>query len=96
MGPICRKESASPPALAGSSLVSPIEVSRRIKDDGDRRARTIIPTAPGVSSIDQAGPACRGTRNSALIAPSDDEIGIAIQALRPVCRNLVTEQGKVV
>ena len=73
-------------ALEASSLVE------RREEDGDRRARIIVPTRRGLSIVEQVEAASREVRNATLTGPSDDELEIAARVLEQICLNLAKQQ----
>src|SRR6185437_898493 len=96
--PMRQKDLAASLVLDGSSVVrllDALEVSGLIERRGestDRRAKTITLTSRGLSIIDQVEAASREVRNATLIGLSNEQIGIATEALELVCRNLAMIQ----
>nr|WP_294529085.1 MarR family transcriptional regulator [uncultured Rhodopila sp.] len=97
--PMRQKDLAASLALDGSSVVrlldalATAELIERREEDGDRRARSIAPTAQGLAIIDQVEAASREVRIAALAGLSDEDIEIASRALDRVCLNLARAPG---
>jgi MarR family transcriptional regulator for hemolysin len=96
--PMRQKDLAASLALDGSSVVRLLdaleaaELIERREDDGDRRAKSIAPTARGLAIIGQVEAASREVRTAALAGVSDADIDIATRALEQVCLNLARAQ----
>ena len=97
--PMRQKDLADALTLDGSSVVRLLDaleaselVERRV-EDGDRRARIIVPTRRGLSIVEQVEAISREVRNATLTGLSDDELEISTRVLEQVCLNLAKEQG---
>ena len=73
-------------ALEASELVE------RREEDGDRRARILVPTRRGLSIAEQVEAVSREVRNAALAGVSDDQLGAATAMLELICQNLVKRE----
>ena len=97
--PMRQKDLAASLALYGSSVVRVLdalvaaELIERREEDGDRRAKSITPTAQGLAIIDQVEAASREVRTAALAGLSDEDIEIATRVLDRVCLNLAKAQA---
>nr|WP_294504764.1 MarR family transcriptional regulator [uncultured Rhodopila sp.] len=97
--PMRQKDLAASLALDGSSVVRVLdalvaaELIERREEDGDRRAKSITPTAQGLAIIDQVEAASREVRTAALAGLSDEDIEIATRVLDRVCLNLAKAQA---
>jgi MarR family transcriptional regulator for hemolysin len=65
----------------------------RHEEDGDRRARIIVPTGRGLSIVAQVEAVSYEVRNATLAGPSDEELEIATRVLEQICLNLAKQQG---
>src|ERR1700689_1239211 len=85
--PMRQKDLATALTLDGSSVVRLLdaleasELIARHEEDGDRRARIIVPTRRGLSIVEQVEAASREVRNATLTGPSDEELEIATRVL---------------
>ena len=98
--PMRQKDLAAALSLDGSSVVRLLdaleasELVERREEDGDRRARIIVPTRRGLSIVDQVEAVSREVRNAVLTGLSDEELAISTRALQQVCLNLAKQQDK--
>ena len=72
-------------ALEASELVE------RREEDGDRRARIIVPTKHGLSIVEQVEAVSREVRNAGLAGVSDDQLESATGVLELICLNLAKQ-----
>ena len=95
--PMRQKDLAAALALDGSSVVRLLdalaasELVERREEDGDRRARILIPTRRGLSIVEQVEAASREVRNAALAGVSDDQLESATAVLEQICLNLAKQ-----
>jgi MarR family transcriptional regulator for hemolysin len=75
-------------ALEASELVE------RREEDGDRRARIIVPTRRGLSIVEQVEAISREVRNATLTGLTDDELETATRVLERICLNLAKQQAQ--
>ena len=93
-----QKDLAAALTLDGSSVVRLLdaleasELIERHEEDGDRRARIIVPTRRGLSIVEQVEAASFEVRNATLTGPSDEELEIATRVLEQICLNLAKQQ----
>jgi len=86
-----------PLALDGSSVVRLLdalaasELVERREEDGDRRARILVPTRRGLSIAEQVEAVSREVRNAALAGVSDDQLESAAAVLELICLNLAKQ-----
>jgi len=96
--PMRQKDLAAALTLDGSSVVRLVdalvasELVERREEDGDRRARIIVPTRRGLSIAEQVEAVSREVRNATLTGLSDDELEIATRVMERICLNLATQQ----
>ena len=94
-----QKDLAAALALDGSSVVRLLdalaasELVERREEDGDRRARILVPTRRGLSIAEQVEAVSREVRNAALAGVSDDQLESAAAVLELICLN-VAKQDK--
>jgi MarR family transcriptional regulator, transcriptional regulator for hemolysin len=92
-----QKELAAALALDGSSVVRLLdaleasELVARREEDGDRRARILVPTRRGLSIAEQVEAVSREVRNAALAGVSDDQLEAATAVLELICLNLARQ-----
>ena len=97
--PMRQKDLAAALALDGSSVVRLLdalaasELVERREEDGDRRARILVPTRRGLSIAEQVEAVSREVRNAALAGVSDDQLESAAAVLELICLN-VAKQDK--
>jgi MarR family transcriptional regulator for hemolysin len=95
--PMRQKELAAALALDGSSVVRLLdaleasELVARREEDGDRRARILVPTRRGLSIAEQVEAVSREVRNAALAGVSDDQLEAATAVLELICLNLARQ-----
>jgi MarR family transcriptional regulator, transcriptional regulator for hemolysin len=96
--PMRQKDLAGVLTLDSSSVVRLLDaleasglVERR-EEDGDRRARIIVPTRRGLSIVEQVEAVSREVRSATLSGLSDDELEVATRVLEQVCINLAKQQ----
>src|SRR5579863_5582561 len=81
--PMRQKDLAAALTLDGSSVVRLVdalvasELVERREEDGDRRARIIVPTRRGLSIAEQVEAVSREVRNAVLTGLTDDELEIS-------------------
>jgi MarR family transcriptional regulator for hemolysin len=98
--PMRQKDLADALALDGSTVVRLLdaleasELVERQTEQGDRRARIIVPTRRGLSIVEQVEAVSREVRNATLTGLSDGELEIATRVLDQVCRNLAKQQDE--
>jgi MarR family transcriptional regulator for hemolysin len=98
--PMRQKDLAVALTLDGSSVVRLLdaleasELVERREEDGDRRARIIVPTRRGLSIVQRVEAVSREVRNGVLSGLSDDELEIASRVLEQVGLNLAKQQDK--
>ncbi len=98
--PMRQKDLAAALALDGSSVVRLLdalvaaELVERREEDGDRRARIIVPTRRGLAIAEQVEAVSREVRNAALAGLSDEELEIATGVLEQACLNLAKQQDR--
>ncbi len=98
--PMRQKDLATALALDGSSVVRLLDALEaahfieRHEEDGDRRAKIILPTARGLSVAEQVEAVSREVRKATLVGLSDDELAVASRVLQRVCANLTQQQEK--
>jgi len=98
--PMRQKDLAAALALDGSSVVRLVdalvasELVERREEDGDRRARIIVPTRRGLSIAEQVEAVAREVRNATLTGLSDSELEISIRVLEHVCASLAKQQDQ--
>ncbi len=97
--PMRQKDLAAALTLDGSSVVrllDALEASELVErhEDGDRRARIIVPTKRGLSIVEQVEAASREVRHATLNGPSDEELEIATRVLEQICLNLAKQQDQ--
>ena len=63
------------------------------REDGDRRAKTIVLTALGKETVARVECVAREVRNEALADVADADVAIAARVLEHVCRVLDDESG---
>ena len=97
--PMRQKDLAAALALDGSSVVRLLdalaasELVERREEDGDRRARILVPTRRGLSIAEQVEAVSREVRNAALAGVSDNQLESAAAVLELICLN-VAKQDK--
>ena len=95
--PMRQKDLAAALALDGSSVVRLLdalaasELVERREEDGDRRARILVPTRRGLSIAEQVEAVSREVRNAALAGVSDDQLESAAAVLELICLNLAKQ-----
>ena len=95
--PMRQKDLAAALALDGSSVVRLLdaleasELVERREEDGDRRARILVPTRRGLSIVEQVEAVSREVRNAALAGVSDDQLEAATAVLEQICLNLAKQ-----
>jgi MarR family transcriptional regulator for hemolysin len=93
-----QKDLAAALTLDGSSVVRLLdalvaaELVERREEDGDRRARIIVPTKRGLSIADQVEAVAREVRTATLSGLSDHELEISVRVLQRVCASLADQQ----
>jgi MarR family transcriptional regulator, transcriptional regulator for hemolysin len=93
--PMRQKDLAASLSLDSSSVVrllDALQVSgliERREEAADRRAKTIILTALGRSTVEQVEAVSSRVRQAALAGLADDEIATATRILQQICRSLV-------
>jgi MarR family transcriptional regulator for hemolysin len=98
--PMRQKDLAAALILDGSSVVRLLdaleasELVERREEDGDRRARIIVPTRRGLSIVEQVEAISREVRNATLTGLSDDELETSTRVLERICLNLAKQQGQ--
>jgi MarR family transcriptional regulator, transcriptional regulator for hemolysin len=98
--PMRQKDLAAALILDGSSVVRLLdaleasELVERREEDGDRRARIIVPTRRGLSIVEQVEAISREVRNATLTGLTDDELETATRVLERICLNLARQQGR--
>jgi MarR family transcriptional regulator, transcriptional regulator for hemolysin len=96
--PMRQKDLAAALTLDGSTVVRLLdaleasELVERREEDGDRRARIIVPTRRGLSIVEQVEAVSREVRNATLAGLSDEELAISTRVLEQVCGNLAKQQ----
>jgi MarR family transcriptional regulator for hemolysin len=96
--PMRQKDLAAALTLDGSSVVRLLdalvaaELVERREEDGDRRARIIVPTKRGLSIAAQVEAVAREVRTATLSGLSDDELEISVRVLQHVCASLAQQQ----
>jgi MarR family transcriptional regulator, transcriptional regulator for hemolysin len=96
--PMRQKDLAAALTLDGSSVVRLLdalvaaELVERREEDGDRRARIIVPTKRGLSIADQVEAVAREVRTATLSGLSDHELEISVRVLQRVCASLADQQ----
>ena len=96
--PMRQKDLAAALTLDGSSVVRLLdaleasELVERRGEDGDRRARIIVPTKRGLSIVEQVEAVSREVRNATLSGLSANELEVSIRVLEQVCLNLAKQQ----
>jgi MarR family transcriptional regulator, transcriptional regulator for hemolysin len=96
--PMRQKDLAAALTLDGSSVVRLLdaleasELVERRGEDGDRRARIIVPTRRGLSIVEQVEAVSREVRNATLTGLSVDELEVSTRVLEQVCLNLARQQ----
>jgi MarR family transcriptional regulator for hemolysin len=97
--PMRQKDLAAALTLDSSSVVRLLdaleasELIERHEEDGDRRARVIVPTRRGLSIAGQVEAVSHEVRNATLTGLSDDELEISTRVLERICVNLAKQQG---
>jgi MarR family transcriptional regulator for hemolysin len=95
-----QKDLAAALILDGSSVVRLLdaleasELVERREEDGDRRARIIVPTRRGLSIVEQVETISREVRNATLTGLSDDELETTTRVLERICLNLAKQPGQ--
>ena len=95
--PMRQKDLAAALALDGSSVVRLLdalaasELVERREEDGDRRARILVPTRRGLSIAEQVEAVSREVRNAALAGVSDNQLESAAAVLELICLNLAKQ-----
>jgi MarR family transcriptional regulator, transcriptional regulator for hemolysin len=96
--PMRQKDLAAALTLDGSSVVRLLDalvaadlVERR-EEDGDRRARIIVPTKHGLAIAEQVEAVAREVRNATLSGLSEGELEISVRVLEQVCASLAKQQ----
>ena len=98
--PMRQKDLAEALSLDGSSVVRLLdaleaaELVERREQDGDRRARIIVPTRRGLSIAEQVETVSRQVRNAVLTGLSAEELEVATRVLEQACQNLARLQDK--
>jgi MarR family transcriptional regulator, transcriptional regulator for hemolysin len=98
--PMRQKDLAAALALDGSSVVRLLDaleaanLIERREEDGDRRARIIVPTAHATSIIEQVEVVSRDVRNAVMTGLNDEDLAAGTRVLEQVCRNLANLQEK--
>ena len=98
--PMRQKDLAEALSLDGSSVVRLLdaleaaELVERREQDGDRRARIIVPTRRGLSIAEQVETVSRQVRNAVLTGLYADELEVATKVLEQACLNLARLQDK--
>jgi MarR family transcriptional regulator for hemolysin len=96
--PMRQKDLAAALTLDSSSVVRLLdaleasELVERRGEDGDRRARIIVPTRRGLSIVEQVEAVSREVRNATLTGLSVDELEVSTRVLEQVCLNLARQQ----
>jgi MarR family transcriptional regulator for hemolysin len=96
--PMRQKDLAAALTLDGSSVVRLLdalvaaELVERREEDGDRRARIIVPTKHGLAIAEQVEAVAREVRNATLSGLSDGDLEISIRVLEQVCASLAKQQ----
>jgi MarR family transcriptional regulator, transcriptional regulator for hemolysin len=96
--PMRQKDLAAALTLDSSSVVRLLdaleasELVERRGEDGDRRARIIVPTRRGLSIVEQVEAVSREVRNATLTGLSASELEVSTRALEQVCLNLAKQQ----
>jgi MarR family transcriptional regulator for hemolysin len=96
--PMRQKDLAAALTLDSSSVVRLLdaleasELVERRGEDGDRRARIIVPTRRGLSIVEQVEAVSREVRNATLTGLSVDELEVSTRVLEQVCLNLAKQQ----
>ena len=98
--PMRQKDLAAALTLDGSSVVRLLDalvaadlVERR-EEDGDRRARIIVPTRRGLAIAEQVEAVSRQVRNAVLTGLSDEELEIATRVMEQIGQNLAKQQDR--
>ncbi len=98
--PMRQKDLAAALTLDGSSVVRLLdaleasELVERREEDGDRRARIIVPTRRGLSIVEHVEAASREVRNAALAGVPDNQLEVATGVLELICMNLAKQPDK--
>jgi MarR family transcriptional regulator, transcriptional regulator for hemolysin len=98
--PMRQKDLAAALTLDGSSVVRLLdaleasELVERRGEDGDRRARIIVPTRRGLSIVEQVEAVSREVRNATLSGLSANELEVSTRVLEQVCLNLAKQQDR--
>ncbi len=98
--PMRQKDLAAALTLDGSSVVRLLdaleasELVERRGEDGDRRARIIVPTIRGLSIIEQVEAVSHEVRNATLSGLSANELEVSTRVLEQVCLNLAKQQDR--
>jgi MarR family transcriptional regulator, transcriptional regulator for hemolysin len=98
--PMRQKDLAAALTLDGSSVVRLLdaleasELVERRGEDGDRRARIIVPTTRGLSIVEQVEAVSREVRNATLSGLSANELEVSTRVLEQVCLNLARQQDR--
>jgi MarR family transcriptional regulator for hemolysin len=93
-----QKDLAAALTLDGSSVVRLLdalvaaELVERREEDGDRRARIIVPTKRGLSIAEQVEAVAREVRTATLSGLSDDDLETSVRVLQHVCASLAQQQ----
>jgi MarR family transcriptional regulator, transcriptional regulator for hemolysin len=96
--PMRQKDLAAALTLDSSSVVRLLdaleasELVERRGEDGDRRARIIVPTRRGLSIVEQVEAVSREVRNATLTGLSPSELEVSTRVLEQVCLNLAKQQ----
>jgi MarR family transcriptional regulator for hemolysin len=98
--PMRQKDLAAALTLDGSSVVRLLdaleasELVERRGEDGDRRARIIVPTTRGLSIVEQVEAVSREVRNATLSGLSANDLEVSTRVLEQVCLNLARQQDR--
>ena len=98
--PMRQKDLAAALTLDGSSVVRLLdalvaaELVERREEDGDRRARIIVPTRRGLAIAEQVEAVSRQVRNAVLTGLTDEELQVATRVMEQICLNLAKQQDK--
>lgn len=98
--PLRQKDLAAALSLDGSSVVRLLDalqaagLTERREEDGDRRAKAIVLTALGRSTVEQVEIVAKEVRDEALSALSDSQIAAATRVLDHICAQLGAAAGE--